>query len=263
MKKGHETRFWTNEGVRRLAAGEQLLGAFIVSGSPTMAEACGTLPIDWVLIDAEASSVDKADLQSCLRAIGCTKRLPFVRLPELNPHLIEHCLDLGYQGVLVPKIETAEQARLLRDYCLFPPAGRRGLNPVRVSTYFEDVPSYLAESNAAVISIAQVETLTGLNNIQEIAATPELGAIFIGPGDLALSLGHPGDVSHPTVEAAIARILEVTLRTGKVAGIFAYDDQKAKRYLEQGFQLVAIGNEIKLFKQGARAFLSSLAPRSS
>jgi 2-keto-3-deoxy-L-rhamnonate aldolase RhmA len=151
--------------------------------------------------------------------------------------------------VLVPKVDTPEQARAAARACFYPPKGERGINPVRASGYFTDIPTYLARANERTMCMIQVESREALGNAREIAATDGIDVLFIGVGDLAQSLGQPGVVTGPAMDDARARVLDACHEAGKVAGIFAYDIELACQYAEEGFGFVALGNELKAMRE--------------
>jgi 2-keto-3-deoxy-L-rhamnonate aldolase RhmA len=185
--------------------------------------------------------------------MSASSLVQIVRVPNLDRHLIEHALDLGAHGVLVPKVENRDQATMAAQACRFPPQGSRGVNPIRASGYFTNLPDYFRSVDARTICAIQVETLAGVENIDEIIEVPGVDVVFIGVGDLACSLGQPGVPDGPAMDAARHRVLDATLAAGKRPGIFAYSDELARLYAEEGFELIAVGNEIKLFMAGCSA----------
>lgn len=232
-------------------------GLFLVSGSPLFAEAASLLGFDWVVVDMEAAPMTKVDSLHMLQAMSASSVFQFVRVPALDQHLIEHALDQGAHGIIIPKVETRDQAIAAADACRFPPVGSRGVNPIRASAYFTNLREYLADANDRTMCVVQIETRGGLESAAEIAAVVGVDAIFIGVGDLASSLGQAGVPDAPAVNEACAQILAATLAAGKVPGIFAYTNDLAQRYVEEGFKLIALGNEIKLFMGAGAASLES------
>jgi 2-keto-3-deoxy-L-rhamnonate aldolase RhmA len=234
----------------KLHRGEPSLGMFILSASPLVMECCSTLPLDWLLVDVEASPVSPETILHMFQAVAGSGAVPLVRVPALHHHTIEHMLDLGAYGILVPKVDTPEMARAVVDAAFFPPLGRRGINPVRASGYFTDVPGYLAWANQRTLCLVQIETRAGLGCVEEIAAVDGLDGLFIGPGDLASALGQPGNVTGPAMDRACARVLSAARDHGKIAGIFSYGAELGREYIDQGFHFIALGNDLKLLKAG-------------
>lgn len=254
----HPLRERVNPVKRKIACGEVATGLFVLSGSPIVMEACSTFPLDWLLVDAEASPVSPETILHLFQAVSGSGVAPLVRVPQLDHHTIEHLLDLGAYGVLVPKVGSAAMARAAVQAAYYPPLGRRGINPVRVSGYFEDVPGYLRAANERTMVLAQIETVEGLDAAAEIAAVEGVDGLFLGPGDMAAELGQPGEVTGPAMDAASARVLEAARAHGKVAGVFAYSLELARRYVEDGFAFVAIGNDVKLLRAALTADLDAL-----
>jgi 2-keto-3-deoxy-L-rhamnonate aldolase RhmA len=221
-------------------------------------EACSTFGLDWLLVDAEAAAVTQADVLRSFQAVTGTGVAPLVRVPRLDHHLVGHMLDIGAHGVLVPKVDSAEAARAVVQAALYPPLGKRGVNPVRASGYFHDVHAYLAAANEHALVLVQVESREAVEAADEIAAVPGIDGLFVGPGDLAVALGQPGDVTGPGMERACARVLDAARRAGKTAGIFAYTDELARRRLADGYRLVAIGNDLKMLRAGVEASLDQV-----
>lgn len=229
----------------RLLRKELTLGLFVLSGSAMVMEACATLPFDWLLVDAEASPVSNETILHLLQVTAGSGVAPFVRVPCLDHHTIEHVLDLGAFGVLVPKVDSPAMARAAVEAAYYPPLGRRGINPVRASGYFADVPGYLRHANQRTACLVQIETCDGLARADEIAAVPGVDALFVGPGDLASALGQPGDVTGPAMDEATRVVLKAARNHGKAAGIFAYSTELAQRYVCDGYTFVAVGNDLK------------------
>jgi 2-keto-3-deoxy-L-rhamnonate aldolase RhmA len=225
-----------------------LVGYFLLSGDAMVAELLGRLPLDWVVIDLEASPLDRRGTLHAVQALAGGRAVPIVRVPWGQRHHIEHALDLGVGGVLVPKVETAADARAAVDAFYLPPRGSRGINPVRASGYFEDVAGYLATANERALCMVQVESAEAARNAGEIAATEGVDVVFIGVGDLASSLGQPGIVEGAAMDRARAEILEAVQAAGKVPGIFAYGMELAHAYAAEGFRFIALGNEIKALR---------------
>jgi 2-keto-3-deoxy-L-rhamnonate aldolase RhmA len=239
------------------------LGIFLVTANSMLAELCGTLPLDWVVVDMEASPMTKQDALHTLQALTGSAVAPIVRVPFLNHHLIEHALDVGAAGVMVPKVDTAADAAAVVAACRFPPEGRRGVNPVRASGYFGDVAGYLRDANKNTVCMVQIESAEALHNVDAIAATEGVDVLFMGMGDLALALGQPAVTTGPAMDAARARVLAAARANGKQAGIFAYGLDLAAEYAREGFDVIAFGNEVKMLREGLLDALAQLQNASS
>ncbi len=239
----------------KLSEGLVSPGMFLLTGSTIAAEICSIFALDWVLVDVEASPTTDETTADIFRALTGTGTLPLIRVRDKSRAGIEHALDLGARGVLVPKIESADEARQIVDACFYPPQGTRGINPVRASAYFSNVPSYLEHANECTLCMVQIETKCGIENASEIAAVPGIDLLFVGPGDLASALGQPGNVEGPEMERARRYIVEVCTKSGKHAGIFAYSGELAAQHLTEGFTFVALGNDVKFLGESIASAL--------
>jgi len=154
--------------------GAPALGFFCVTGNPLVAELYGVVGADFVVVDMEAAPMDKADALSCVQALASTSAAAYVRVPWMERHWIEHALDTGADGVLVPKVDTAVEAEKAVAAAYFPPRGQRGLNPVRASSFFTAFDDYIRTANSRTQCLVQVESRLAVANVGEIAAVPGL-----------------------------------------------------------------------------------------
>jgi 2-keto-3-deoxy-L-rhamnonate aldolase RhmA len=233
-------------------------GIFLLTGNSAIAELCGVLGFDWAVLDMEASPMSKQDAFTCVQALAGSACSVVVRVPYLNRHYIEHALDVGAHGVLIPKIDTPEDAAVAVAACRYPPEGARGINPVRASGYFGNISRYLQEANRKTLCLVQIESAEAVRNADVIAAVPGVDGLFIGMGDLASSYRQPGDVTGPAMDQARAAVLAATRKHSKHAGIFAYGLDLANTYAHEGFKLIALGNDIKFFREAASAALAAV-----
>lgn len=230
----------------KLTAGHTSFGLFLVTASALIAECCATRGPDWLLVDMEASPADRATLIHMLQAMNGSRSIGMARVARNERHLIEAALDSGALGVMVPKVESAAEARAVVDAALYPPQGRRGVNPIRCSGYFSRLPDYFSEANQSLLTIAQIESAQAVAAADEIAAVDGIDVLFVGCGDLASDLGQAGQVGGPQMDAACAQVLKACRRHNKVPGIFANNLELAQRYARLGFRLIACGNDIGL-----------------
>lgn len=220
------------------------LGYFVVSGSSVVVECMANTSIDWIVLDREAS-VAQGELVHDLMALRGSKVKAFVRVAKCDRSEIEHALDLGAQGIIVPKVDSVEQARMAVEACYYPPLGNRGINPVRATGYFKDVNGYLKNANSRVECFVQIESVSALENLGEIAAVKGISGLFIGCGDLASSLGQPGNVEGPKMDRACRQVIAACQLNQITPGIFAYSLNLARRYKADGFEFIALGNDLK------------------
>jgi 2-keto-3-deoxy-L-rhamnonate aldolase RhmA len=233
-------------------------GIFLLTGDSGLAEACGLTDLAWMVIDMEAGALSRRDVLHCLQALTGSRCAGLVRVPGHSREEIEHVLDLGAEGVLVPKVDTADDAAAAVRACRFPPDGTRGINPVRASGYFADVPGYLREANHRTLCLVQIESAAAVANACDIAKVPGVDGLFIGMGDLAASLGQPGVTTGPAMDKGRAAVLAAAREHGKVPGLFAYSLDLARQYAAEGFRMIGIGNEVKLLREALVTGLADL-----
>ncbi|AOK50251.1 hypothetical protein WT60_25855 [Burkholderia sp. MSMB617WGS] len=254
----HPLLLLRNPNKEKLRAGEVSLGLFLVSANALIAECCATRGLPWLLVDMEASPADRKDLVHVLQALNGSGTTGMVRVARNDRQLIEAALDSGALGLMVPKVDSAAAARAIVDSAYYPPKGRRGVNPIRCSGYFRNLPGYFATANDSLLIIAQIETAEAVEAADDIAAVDGIDVLFVGCGDLACDLGQPGQVTGPRMDEAIARTLDACRRHGKIPGIFAYSLDLARHYASQGFRFIAFGNDLKLLAQSLEQQMSAL-----
>ena len=230
------------------------IGMWLALANPYTAEICATAGFDWLLIDGEHAPNDIPLILSQLQVLAAYPAHPVVRATTGNSVLIKQLLDIGAQTLLIPMVETAEQARDLVAAVRYPPRGIRGIGASisRVSRWMA-FPDYLGDGEEEICLLVQVESRLGLDNVAAIAQVDGIDGVFLGPSDLAASLGHRGNPGHPDVVAAIEGAIATILATGKPAGLLTPDERLARRYLELGATFVAVGTEATLLANSVRA----------
>lgn len=241
----------------KLAEGPPLLGMWQALATPYTAEICARAGFDWLLIDGEHAPNTLQTLLSQLQAVAPFAVEPIARVPSADPVALKQYLDIGYRTILVPMVDSAEQAKAVVLATRFPPHGTRGVASAtsRASGFGAD-RDYLANAHLQTTVIAQIESEAAVEAAESIAGVDGIDALFIGPGDLAASLGHPGKSAHPDVQQAIARAKAAIDRVGKPVGIFGLSSEDARARIAQGYRFVSIGTDIGLF---ARALSQELA----
>ena len=222
------------------------IGFWLSIGDPASAEICAAAGFDWLLIDAEHTPHDAHSILAQLRAVGgypATQAV--VRVPAADPVTIKQVLDLGAQSLLVPMVETAAQAQAVVRACRYPPAGERGIGGARAARWGA-IPDYLDRADDQIAVVVQVETSTGLENLEAIAAVDGVDAVFLGPADLAASLGRRGQPGHPAVRGALLEAIDRLRRCGKAAGLLSRDETMVRTSLERGAVMVAVGLDAHL-----------------
>lgn len=242
------------EKVRR---GETAFGCAISLRSLDVVELVSQLPFDWLWFDTEHSPLDVEDVQSLMQATRRDDITPIVRVHWNDLVQIKKALDIGAHGLIIPWVNNVEQAEAAVQAAKYPPRGVRGFGPRRASNYGMDT-DYVATANDEVMIITQIETQEAVANFEKILAVDGVDAYLIGPNDLACSLGHVGNPTHPEVEAQIAELVERGKKLGVPAGIVTFTVEQARKRIEQGFQIINVGSDILFLAQGAKAMLAAL-----
>jgi 4-hydroxy-2-oxoheptanedioate aldolase len=230
-------------------AGKPTLGLWCSTASPALGEYAASVEPDFILWDQQHGLVVDADLAQCFRALLGRDVAPLARVAANDLTLIGRALDAGAYGVVVPLVNSAAEARGAARACRYPPDGERSFGPNRVGLV---MASYDTKKLTEVACIVMVETATGLSNVDEIAATPGVDAILVGPSDLAIGLGLAPDDRGPTHAAAVKRVVETCRSHGIAAGIVLGDGATAKAHLELGFQFINVTTDIGLIMSGLR-----------
>lgn len=237
-----------------LADGRLQLGLWLALGDSYSAEICATCGFDWLLIDGEHAPYDLRTILHTLQAVAPYSSSPVVRIPNSDVDLIKQVLELGAQTLLIPMVETATEARRLARAMRYPPAGTRGVGSgLARSSRWRLYPDYLAESNNLACLLVQIETVAGLEKLEEIAQVDGVDGIFLGPADLAASMGLLGQASHPDVHRAILNAIEKVLGLGRPVGILCAEESLAREYITAGATFVAIGVDTTMLAQAGRA----------
>lgn len=252
-----------------LRAGRPQIGLWLGLADPYCAEILAGVGYDWLLIDGEHAPNDLRSTLAQLQAIASARSAlphgqvashPVVRVPlgtgEAGTALIKQCLDLGAQTLLVPMVDTPEQAAQIVRAAKYPPEGIRGMGSALArASRWQAYPNYVHEANAQVCVLVQAETVLAMRHLDAIAATPGVDGVFIGPADLSASMGHPGNPGHPAVEAAILDGIARIRQAGKAAGIIANTESTARQWLDAGALFVAVGTDTILLKGAASEVL--------
>jgi 4-hydroxy-2-oxoheptanedioate aldolase len=228
--------------------------------SPEIVEFCGLLGFDWVLVDAEHGALTIERCQALVRAAHGVGAGVLLRAPSAEPHLVSPYLDTGAFTVLIPHVSDARRARPAVDSCFYPPRGSRGVGTTtRAANYgvSQTAAEYLARANDLVMAIPMIEDMAGVANADEILRVPGVEAIVVGPGDLAASMGLPGQTNHPKVAAAVDAVIAKGKAAGRLVGTAAGTPQAAAAFIGKGVDFL-LCNAIPLFADAARRFLSEI-----
>lgn len=234
-----------NQLKKKIKNGESTIGTFVKITDPCVPELLALAGFDFFVLDTEHVAVDREQLTNIVRAADAAGITPIVRVRENNQVEILQNLDLGYAGVQVPNVDTAEAVRALVSYVKYTPLGVRGLSPsVRACDYGTcGVKEYIEASNFNTMVISHCETKTCVENIDEILKVDDVDVIFIGPMDLSQSYGVPGNPGQPEVQAAIDMVTAKTLAAGKVVGTVAGTPEAARKLVEKGVQYILLASD--------------------
>lgn len=244
---------FTNHLKLALSAGKPQIGLWASLSSNYTAEVIAAAGFDWILVDTEHSPADLENVLGQLQALARYPTSPVVRVPWNDMVTIKRFLDIGVQSLLIPTVNTAEEAKNAVAYTRYPPDGLRGVAAATRGTAFGRIKNYFKIAHQDICVIVQAETRQALDNIEAIAAVEGVDCVFIGPADLHASLGYPGERSHkdivPLIDEAIRRIA----KAGKAPGILADTEENARRWLSLGALFVGVGSDVGLLARAADA----------
>jgi 4-hydroxy-2-oxoheptanedioate aldolase len=241
-----------------ICTGRPQIGLWLGLANAYATELLATTGFDWLLIDAEHAPNDTRSVLSQLQVIESCPSHPIVRLPQGDAVLIKQYLDLGAQTLMIPMVETAEQAAQLVRAMRYPPHGIRGVGSALArASRWSQVDEYLALCKRELCLLVQVETVTALQNLEAIAAVEGVDGVFFGPADLAASMGYLGSPGKSAVQDAIAAGIATVKRAGKAPGILTSDMKLARDYLHIGALFVAVGVDTTLLTEAAKTLAAS------
>ncbi len=206
---------------------------------------------DWILLDTEHSPNDVPSILSQLQAVAKGTAAPVVRPYWNDMVLFKRLLDVGAQSMLVPYVQTPAEAKRAVEATRYPPAGIRGVTATGRASKYGRVTDYLKKANEEICLLVQVETRTAMDQLEAIANVEGIDGVFIGPADLAASFGHIGNPAQPDVQKAIQDMGQRLKKIGKSAGILTANEDEARRYIEWGYNFVAVGADLGILAKGA------------
>lgn len=245
--------FPINRFKHAILSGRKQIGLWSHLCSPISIEILAHCGYDWLLLDMEHSPNEVPGVLAQLQAMQGGTATPIVRPPWNDMVTFKRLLDIGVQTLLVPYIQSAEEARNAVSYTRYPPHGVRGYAGAPRASHYGRVKGYAQRSAEEICVLLQVETIEGLKNIEEIADVEGVDGVFIGPGDLSAALGHLGNPKHPEVLKVIDEAIARIQARGKAAGILTGDETLAKHYVAQGCLFVAVGADQNVLRDSAQA----------
>lgn len=241
---------------QRLCSGERLFGTIVSMATPEVPEILSAAGFDWLFIDSEHAPLSDDAIRLLILAAAQTPCL--VRVPALDEAAIKKALDAGAAGIIVPQVNTAAQAERAASYARYPPLGQRGVGISRAQHYGFGVQEYIDQANDHVAVVVQAEHWQAVDNIESIAATAGIDAVFVGPYDLSASLGKAGKVADASVTAAVDRITRACLQARVRLGVFGASAPAVRPYISAGYTLIATGTDTLFLGQNARDTLATL-----
>lgn len=247
----------------KLSAGQKVIGTFFEIGGMPAVECLGIAGLDFLIIDTEHGPFDVESAMEFVRAAELKNIAPFVRVSDISRPAILKMLDIGAQGLIIPCVETVEQVRKIVEFGKYPPVGKRGFFFNRTAEYgysadAASIENFIRVSNATSMLIPQCETIGCLENIEEIAGLDGVDGIFIGPYDLTIAMGIPGQFQNPEFLKAIERVQKACRVAGKPLFIYTVSAEAASAYFAQGFEGVAFNTDLAIYIDGYRNLLRQI-----
>lgn len=245
-----------------LKAGKVQFGCWMGLAAHNAAEIVGTAGFDWLVIDNEHSPNDLRSTRDSLMALEASPSHPVVRVPVGETWMIKQMLDAGAQSIIVPMVESVEQAKELVRAVRYPPEGVRGVGySMTRASKFSQITDYGTTADAEICLIVQVENRAGLEALDDILTVDGVDGVFIGPADLSADLGHMGDLMNPKIVEVIRDALRRIRAAGKAPGILTTSDDMIEMALEDGAQFVAVGLDVLILANTTRALAAKWAAR--
>jgi 2-dehydro-3-deoxyglucarate aldolase/4-hydroxy-2-oxoheptanedioate aldolase len=257
---------YTNLFKRALNEGRTVFGAWLMSGTPATAEALGVSGFDFLVVDMEHTPLETHHMVDTLRTIAGTPASAVVRMPWNDMVMIKRALDGGAQSILMPFVQNADEARRAVSYTRYPPEGVRGVAGSHRGNRWGTVPNYFKAATDELCVMVQIETMGALAKLSEIAAVPGIDSVFIGPSDLSASRGHLGNIGHADVQATLRDAASQCRALGKPVGIIGANPELVARYVEYGYNWIAIGSDMGFMLSRGQEWLAKargLAPSVS
>jgi 2-dehydro-3-deoxyglucarate aldolase len=245
---------------KKLNSMEYTVGSWITIGHPAVAEIMCQAGFDWLTIDIEHSTISIDQVQELIRVIDLCGVVPLVRVGENAPTIIKRVMDAGAKGVIVPMVNTREEAEAAVSAVKYPPVGKRGVGLARAQQYGFGFDSYKLWVEEGSIVIVQIEHIKAIENLEDILSVPGVDGSIIGPYDLSASLGWPGEFERPKVQKALARYEEICIKMGKPMGshVVQPDPDRVAELRKRGYTFLAVGVDMLYFGGACRDTLSRI-----
>jgi 2-keto-3-deoxy-L-rhamnonate aldolase RhmA len=241
-----------------LQSGKPAIGSWIAFADPYSVELMADVGFDWLLIDTEHVPIDRHTLRTILVSMRGSASAAIVRLSSNAQDHFQTALDLGAQGVVVPMINTPEDAAKAVSFCRYPPLGIRGFSPTRASRYFQDLRAYAEKANDETALIIQIETPQAVEGMDEILKTQSVDGVFIGPSDLASFMSLPAQTDDPHVQQMVDKAIERARAHSIPFGLPTWRAEECLTYVNRGGQILTVGSDLQYLARAARAGLAGV-----
>lgn len=243
----------------RLETGDPAVGAWLLSGSPRVGEVLSRTALDWIGIDTEHAPYSPECIEELVRAVE-REASPLVRLPSIEAAIsgtAKQVLDSGARGVIVPDIDTPEEAERVVRAARFPPKGERGVaGTIRANAYGTKFDDYVATANDETLVVIQIESRAAVAGAEDILAVDGIDVVLIGENDLSTTYGHPGKIDHPEVQAALEHVLEAAQTNDVYPGIAGRTPTRMAERVDRGFRFFLLGADLSFMRDGIQQFLA-------
>ena len=251
---------YTNHFKRKLKT-QQQIGLWVGLADAYGTEIAANAGYDWLLIDGEHAPSDLRTTLSQLQSIAAYPSQAVVRPPIGSVQLIKQLLDIGAQTLLIPMVESVEQAELMVKAVRYPPEGVRGVGAALArATRWNSIPDYYATAHENICLLIQIESVEGLANLDDILKVEGIDGIFIGAVDLSATMGYEGNPNHPEVQKAVIDAIQRIRASGKAAGILSTQHEATEQYIALGTEFVAVGVDTSVLMQSLRTLLQQYKP---
>lgn len=244
---------------KRIKQGEAVNGCWLNLGSSVTAEIVGLAGFDWVLIDLEHGAGEEKDVLMQMQALEHTSAATIVRVESTARERIHRVLDAGAEGVMCPRVNDIDEARMVVSGVRYPPEGSRGVaKMIRASGFGVNFAEYSSNANDNLLGIVQIETIAVLDQLEHIAALDGIDVLFIGPADLSMSLGIFGQFDHPLFKDALKATVDAAQQAGKATGILIFNPDDYQTYYDMGIRMIACGADAAFVADGSRNMVARL-----
>ena len=233
-----------------LKKGEPTIGSWCGLADPYANEVFFQVGFDWIVIDTEHHPIGVESLRNILVTVDGCDTVPIVRVNNNRSDYIKQALDMGAEGIMVPQVQTKKEAELAVEHSKYPPMGKRAFGPIRAANYGLD-PDYINQANQELLLIVQIESAEAVKNTAAIAAVDGIDALFVGPYDLASSMGHLGNPDAPAVKKAIDKVIETANEVGCPWGAYTTSLEDYLKYVKRGATMATVRGDIALLNQAA------------